>query len=216
MEQKEILEALKKLRTDSKQRKFKQSVDFSVVLKEFDLKNTENKIDEFIVLPNNLGKKVKVCALVDKDLVTQARETCDKVIAKEDFSQWAGKKSEMKKLATEFDYFIAQATIMTDIAATFGKVFGPKGKMPSPKSGCIVPPKFDLSLLVKKLQKTIRIQTKKQPVVSAIIGVEDMPDEELAKNIEFVFNTIQKKLPRAEQQIKKKYVKLTMSKPLIF
>ena len=216
MEQKEILEALKKLRTDSKQRKFKQSVDFSVVLKDFDLKNTENKIDEFIVLPNNLGKKVKVCALVDKDLVTQARETCDKVIAKEDFSQWAGKKSEMKKLASEFDYFIAQATIMTDIAATFGKVFGPKGKMPSPKSGCIVPPKFDLSLLVKKLQKTIRIQTKKQPVVSAIIGVEDMSDEELAKNIESVYGTISKKLPRGEQQIKKKYVKFTMSKPVMF
>ncbi len=215
MEQNKILEALKKLRSEAKKRKFKQSVDFSIVLKDVDLKNPENKIDEFLILPNGIGKKIKVCALVDKDLVTQAREACDKVITKEEFSKWAGKKKEIKKLANDFDYFIAQATIMTDIAATFGKIFGPKGKMPNPKSGCIVPPKADLKSLVKKLQKTVRIQAKKQPVVSTIVGTEDMKDEEIAQNISTIYDFVKKKLPRGDQQIKKTYVKFTMSKPVM-
>jgi large subunit ribosomal protein L1 len=215
MERNQVLEALKKLREIAKKRNFKQSVDFSIVLKEVDLKNPDNRIDEFLVLKHPLGKKIKVCALVDKDLVVQAREACDFVISKDEFSKWAGKKKELKKLASEYDYFIAEATIMTDVAATFGKVFGPKGKMPSPKSGCIVTPKSDLKSLVERLQKMVRLQAKKQPVVSTIVGVEDMKDDDLADNILQVYDFIVKKLPRGEQQVKKKYIKLTMSKPVM-
>ncbi|MCD6576261.1 MAG: 50S ribosomal protein L1 [Nanoarchaeota archaeon] len=215
MDKKQVLDALSKLRKEAKKRNFRQSVDYSVVLKEVDLKNPENRIDEFLILKHPIGKKVKVCALVDKELVTQAREVCDKVITKDEFSNWAGKKKEIKKLANEFDYFIAQANIMTDIAATFGKVFGPKGKMPNPKSGCIVTPKSDLKALVERLQRMVRIQAKKQPVVSTMVGVEDMKDEDLADNILQVYDFVVKKLPRGEQQVKKTYVKFTMSKPVM-
>ncbi len=215
METNQVLEALKKLRAEAKKRNFKQSVDFSIVLKEVDLKNPSNRIDEFLVLNHPIGKKVKVCALVDKELVTQAREVCDKVIPKDEFSNWTGKKKELKKLAGEYDYFIAQANIMTDIAATFGKVFGPKGKMPNPKSGCIVTPKSNLKSLVERLQRMVRLQAKKQPVVSTIVGSEEMRDEEIADNILQVYNLILKKLQRGDQQIKKSYVKFTMSKPVM-
>jgi len=215
MERKQIIDALKKLRDAAKKRKFKQSVDFSIVLKEVDLKNPENRIDEFFVLKHGIGKKIKLCALVDKELVTQAREVCDKVITKDEFSKWSGKKKEIKKLADEYDYFIAQANIMTDIAATFGKVFGPKGKMPSPKSGCIVSPKSNLKNLAEKLKKIVKLQAKKQPVISTIIGVEDMSDEDLADNALSIYEFVLKKLPRGTQQIKKSYIKFTMSKPVI-
>ncbi len=215
MDNTKISDALSRLRKESKKRNFKQSVDFSVVLKEVDLKNPINQIDEFVELPRGLGKKLKICALVDKGLVTQARELCDKVITKDEFSSWAGKKREIKKLASEFDYFIAQATIMTDIAAVFGKFLGPKGKMPSPKYGGVIPPKFDIAPVIKKLQSTVRLQAKKQPVVSVMVGGEDMSDEDLVENIAFVYTFIKKKLPRGEQQIKKEYVKLTMSKPVM-
>lgn len=215
METKDVISALEKLRKEAKKRNFVQSVDFSIVLKDVDLKNPENKIDEFLVLPNGIGKDVKVCALVDKELSTQAKEVCDKVILKDEFSKYAGKKKEIKKLANDYDYFIAQATVMTDVAATFGKVFGPKGKMPNPKAGCVVPPKADLKPLVERLKKTVRIQAKKQPVISTIVGKENMDNEKLAENIKTVYDFVVKKLPRGEQQIKKKYVKLTMSKPVV-
>ena len=215
MDKSKIFEALDKLRKESKKRNFKQSVDFSVVLKEVDLKNPINQIDEFVELPKSIGKKLKICALVDKGLVTQARELCDKIIVKDEFAKWSGKKREIKKLASEFDYFIAQATIMTDIAAVFGKFLGPKGKMPSPKYGGVIPPKFDMAPLVKKLRNTVRLQAKKQPVISAMVGQEETSNDDLAENITFIYDFINKKLPRGEQQIKKEYVKFTMSKPVM-
>ena len=215
MESKKILEALKKLREQSKKRNFKQSVDFAIALRDYDLKNPDSKIDEYVILPVKTSKKIKVCAIVDKELTTSARKVCDKVITKEELAQYAGKKKEIKKLAREFDYFIAQATIMTNIAAVFGKFFGPRGKMPNPKLGCVVPPKANLENLVNRLRNTIRIQNKKQPVVSALVGDEGMSDEELAKNIIAVYDTIEKRLPRGSQQIRKTYVKFTMSKPVV-
>ena len=215
MEKNEIIEKLKELRENSKKRKFSQSIDFSIVLKDVNLKDPEQRIDEFYILPNEPGKAVKICALVDKDLSTQAKEICDKVILKDNFSEWDGKSREIKKLADEHDYFIAQATIMSDIAKTFGKFFGPKGKMPNPKSGAIVPPNKDLKPVVERLRKTVNVKAKKQPVLSARVGTEEMPDEKIAENILYIYDNISRKLPRNEQQIKKKNIKFTMSKPVV-
>ena len=213
MEKKDILSALEKAKKETKKRNFKQAIDFSIVLKEVDLNKPEGKIDDFISLPNPTGRKTKVCGLVDKDLSTQSREVFDMTITKEEFSKYSGKLRDLKKLARAYDYFVAQATIMTDIAATFGKAFGPKGKMPSPKAGCIVQSKADLKVLNERLQKMVLIKTKKQPVISIKIGMEDSPDEEVADNAMAVYEFIKKRLPCGDQQIKKTYIKLTMGKP---
>lgn len=215
MENTKILEALKKAR-ESKKRNFPQSIDFSILLKEFDLKNPENKVDEFLMLPVHNGKKVKICGLVDKDLSTQSREIFDSTVVKQEFPEWMNKKKEIKRLARDCDYFVAQSTIMTDIASVFGKILGPKGKMPSPKAGCIVPPKIDLKLIRHKLDNTVHLQTKKQPVVSAMVGKESMSDENIIKNINAVYALVVSKLPRGEQQIRKLYVKTTMGEPVYF
>ena len=214
MEKKEILEALQKAKKESKERKFNQSIDFSIVFKELDLNKPEGKIDDFLTLPNKVSKPVKICALVDKELTTTAGELFDKVIAKDEFSKVAGKKRELKKLAREYDFFIAQANIMTDVAATFGKIFGPVGKMPNPKAGCIVTPKSDLESLKDRLQRTVGIKNRKQPVVSMRVGAEDMDEEKVISNTLTAYDFIKRKLPRAEQQIKKTYIKLTMGKPI--
>ncbi|MDD5181814.1 MAG: 50S ribosomal protein L1 [Candidatus Nanoarchaeia archaeon] len=215
MENTKILEALKKAR-ESKKRNFAQSIDFSILLKEFDLKNPENKVDEFFTLPVNNGKKIKICGLVDKDLSTQSSEVFDRTVVKQEFPEWLNKKKEIKSLARDCDYFVAQSNIMTDIATVFGKILGPKGKMPSPKAGCIVPPKVDLKIIRHKLDNTVHIQTKKQPVVSVRIGNEKFSDEDLAKNINAVYALIVSKLPRGEQQIRKVYIKTTMGEPVYF
>jgi large subunit ribosomal protein L1 len=214
MQVKDITDALTKARTEGKKRNFNQAIDFSIVLKEFDLKNPENKIDEFVMLPNPPNKDVKICALVDKEHVTQARELFDKVIPKDDFFKYDNNKIEIKRLARTYDHFIAQATIMTNIAAIFGKILGPKGKMPNPKSGCIIPPKLDLRILKEKLQRQVRLQTLKQPVISTKVGDEGMSDEHLAQNIMTIFKVVETRLPRGTQQIKRIYVKLTMGKPV--
>jgi len=212
MKKETILSVLKELKEKSKKRNFSQTVDFTINLKNIDLKKPENKIDTFLALPKSLGKKLKICGLVDKEMVNQAKESLDNVVTKDQFQIL--KKQELKKLAKEYDFFIAQSTLMVDIAKYFGRVFGPKGKMPNPKSGCVVPPNANLKLLYEKLQKTIRINAKNEASIKCMVGKDSLSDDDLAENILAVYDSVVKSLPNEKGNISKILVKLTMSDSL--
>ncbi len=211
MDKKAILESIKKLREISKKRNFNQSIDLIVNLKQLDPKNADQKVDLFLQLPKEKPKKPKVCAFVDKELETKAK-IFDKVILKDDFQKYSKDKKATKKLASEFDYFVAQANLMGEIATNFGKVLGPKGKMPNPKAGCIVPPVIPtLEPIKKKIESTVRFVTKDQLVVKSSMGSEEMPEEDLVENINFAYNTLLHALPREKENIKSVFIKFTMS-----
>jgi large subunit ribosomal protein L1 len=213
MNKEAVLKTIKKVRENNKKRNFTQTFDFIINLKGLNLKNPEHNINDFVVLKFSKGKKSKVCALVDKELVEEAKKICDEVITKDNFSTLD--KKAIKKLAVSYDYFIAQANLMPDIAKFFGKVFGPKGKMPNPKAGCVVPPNAQLGNLYEKLQKTVKVQTKNEMSIKCVVGSEDMKDEEIQENIMAVYNYIIHLLPEEEGNVKSVYLKLTMSKPFI-
>ncbi len=212
MNKKAILDSVKKLREISKQRKFPQTLDVSINLSKIDLKkNPDQKIDLYLQLPKETGKKPKICALVGKELATKAK-IFDKVILSEEFDVIVKDKKALKKLAREYDYFVAQANLMADIGAKFGRVLAPIGKMPNPKAGCIVPPTADLEPLLARLQSTARLQTKDQPSIKTVAGNESMSDEDLTDNINSIFNTVTHELPQEKANIKSLLIKFTMSK----
>jgi ribosomal protein L1 len=103
---------------------------------------------------------------------------------------------------------------MPKVAQVFGKVLGPKGKMPNPKQGCVVPPNASLEPLIKKLQSTVRLSAKKGTNLQCLVGKEDQPDGEVVENILTVYNSTIKKLPQEKHNIKNIQLKLTMSKPI--
>ena len=210
MDKKVIQESLKKLREISKKRNFNQSIDLIINLKQLDIKNPEHKVDVFLQLPKPRPKHPKICALIDKELSTKAK-IFDKVILKEDFQKYTKDKKLTKKLASSYDYFLAQANLMSDIATAFGKILGPKGKMPNPKAGCIVPPKASLKPLIEKLQKLIRISAKKQLIIHLKIGSEKMDDNQVTENVMSVYNTLLSHLPNERNNVRKLFLKLTMS-----
>jgi large subunit ribosomal protein L1 len=212
MEKKEIIDTIKKVRKISKKRNFNQSFDLIINIKGLDLKKNENKIDDYVELHNSKGKKVRVCAFVGSELESEAKKVCDKTIREDEFKKLD--KKEVKKLCSEYDYFIAQANIMPKVAASFGKILGPKGKMPDPKAGCVVPPKANLKPLYDKLQKLVKLTTKKGPSVKAMVGSEDMKDEDVADNVHLAYTHFMHMLPQRENNIKNVIIKLTMSKPL--
>jgi len=212
MDKAKLKEAIKKLKTDSKQRKFTQSLEVIFSLQHLDLKKTEQQIEFFANIPHSRGKPAKICALVGPELKEEATKVCDKFITQDEFANYDKKKA--KALANEFDYFIAQANIMAKIATAFGKVFGPRGKMPNPKAGCVVPPKTSLKQLYEKLQKTVKVSAKTQMHVQCRVGSQESSDEELIDNIQSLHNQLTNHLPNHEQNIKATYVKLTMSKPI--
>lgn len=212
MEKQDIIAAIRKAK-GSKKRNFKQKFDLIITLKDIDLKKPDNQVELFIPLHFSKGKISRICALVGPELASSAKEGCDFVISADEFDKYNDKKA-LKRLSREYDFFIAQATIMPRVATVFGRVLGSRGKMPNPKAGCVVPSTANLKALNEKLQKLVRISAKTNAAIQTIVGNEDMPEEEIADNALTVYNALLQALPSERHNIKGVFVKLTMGNPV--
>ncbi len=209
MKKENFLAALKKLRKDSKKRNFDQTVDLIVNLKDVDKKNS---FDAYLSLPHNLGKGVKICAIVDSEYEKQAKTLTDKVITKEMLLKLEAK--EVSKLAKEYDIFLSQSSLMGQTATMLGRILGPLGKMPNPKTGGVLMPGADLKASVDKFRKNIRIRNRNEAIIKVSIGKESFDDNMLAENANAVYESIVHVLPNGEANIKDIIIKFTMSEPV--
>jgi large subunit ribosomal protein L1 len=208
MDKKQIIESVKKAREIAKKRNFSQSFDLAVNYKELDLNKIE-AIEVVIDLPKGTGKKPKICALVDKSMIMKAKDAFDFAIIKDDFATYSTPK-KVKKLAEEYNIFVAQANIMIDVAKFFGKYLAPRNKMPNPKMGHVFPQDVDLKPLSQKLLNRIFIKVKKSPVSHILVGSEKMADEDIAENVNLIIETLTSRLPAGRANIRSVYIKLTM------
>ncbi len=214
MNKNKFLEALKKANQGSKKRNFKQKVDLIFNLKDLNLKKPEQQIEFFVKLHYSKGRESKICALVGPELASKAKSACDNFILVDEFQKYAGDKKLSKKLCNDYDFFIAQANIMAKVAAAFGRILGPMGKMPNPKAGCVVTDKTDLNALCENLKKTVKISAKTSLIIQLIVGNEEMKDEEIADNAYNIYEQLIHHLPNEKNNIKSIFLKLTMGKPI--
>lgn len=208
MDKNSVLKALESLGESKKG--FTQSVDLIVNLKEINLKNPDEQVDFFYELPHGLGKKKKICGLVGPELAEDAKTSLDFSLTQIEFEKLD--KKAVKKLAEQYDYFVAQANIMPKVAAVFGRILGPRNKMPNPKAGCVVPPKANLSSVHEKLVNTVRCKAKVNPVIQVAVGHESQNNEELAENIMAIYDAIVHHLPKELNNVGTIFIKKTMSK----
>lgn len=210
MKKEDFESAIKHMRSNSPKRNFKQSVELIITLKGLNLKKPEEQVDAFVALPHGKGRPVKVAAFVGAELIDQAKKACSQTILDEEFRLYENNKKKVKLLADDNDFFLGQAALMPQIAKVFGRILGPKGKMPNPKAGCVVPPNANLPLLVERLQKTVRVQAKTAPVVQLLIGNEDQPDATILDNALAVYNHVLHALPGEENNVRHVLLKLSM------
>jgi large subunit ribosomal protein L1 len=213
MDKPSVLKAIKQARENSKKRNFNQSFDVIITVKDLDLKKTENQKDLFVAMHAAPTKKLKICALVSSESIESSQE-CDKVISQDHFPEYERDEKKVKKLADEYDFFIAQANIMPLVAKTFGKILGRAGRMPNPKAGCVVPPKTNLKPLCDRLQKTVELKMRTAPMIQCKVGLEDMKDEDIAENVMVIFNAFLHALPNEQNNINSVMLKTTMGKPV--
>ncbi len=199
------IQELKKLEAEKKeQRKFTQSIDLIINLKDYDIKKTT--INTFVLLPHKIKEK-KIAGFLEK------KSNIIDTITKAEFEDFKDKK-KMKKLIKEYDFFIGAAKLMPAIAATFGRYLGPAGKMPSPQLGVVMAEdENSIKSLMKKIESAVKLRTK-EPTVKVVIGKQTDKDEDIAENAIIVFNEVFKNLPKAREQLKSVLIKYTMSKPV--
>ena len=212
MNKDQIKKALEELRHNSKKRNFNQSIDFIINLKDVNIKKTEENVDIFVTLPHPSTKKVRICAFVGKELKQQAK-IFDKVVSDEEFPGYNDKK-EIKRLAKNYDIFLAQASVMGKVATIFGKVLGPKGKMPNPKAGQVISSDSNLENVKQRINSTIRLKTKNEPILKASIGKESMSDDQVIENMNTTLGALIRALPKEDKNIGAIYIKTTMGKPI--
>ncbi|MCL4391631.1 MAG: hypothetical protein M1284_01530 [Candidatus Parvarchaeota archaeon] len=206
--EKALSEVLKGIEENKK--KFKQSIDFIVILRPRKNKS-ETPIDAVVTLPHKV-REIKTCAFVDKDLITKANDAFSKTVLKDDFQTYD--KKAVRKIIKGYDYFFAEASIMAQMAAKFGKQLTAANKMPNPKTNTIITPASDLKAQAKKVEALIKINTKKTNAVSTKVGEQDSPKENIMENVMAIYSFIKSNVLNGDANIKHMYLKSTMGKKI--
>ena len=202
MNETSVLKALEEVRKAPK-RKFVQTVDFVVVLQNIDFKIPANKIDLKITLPAGRGKEQRIGVFGDPDFLSKAKGADLKISDKE----LKKTPKEIRKVAEQVDFFVAQTTLMVEIGKNWGKFLSTRGKMPQP-----LPPGADPSPMILKLKSmtVLRSRGNTPQSLSCAVGTENMKDEEIVKNVMAVYNALMEKLPAKENNLKTLILKTTM------
>jgi large subunit ribosomal protein L1 len=187
------------------ERKFSETVEVSINLKDLDLTVPKNRLEDEIPLPNGRGKPVKVAVFGSPELQARVRGVADVVFSAAQLDELGKDKKATKKLVADVDFFLAEAPLMPTIGKRLGVVLGPRGKMPRP-----VPPGSDPSNLVHSLKRSVRIRSKGNRTFHAPVGTRGMKPEEIAQNVDALLARVLGKLERGRSNIDSVYVKTTM------
>ena len=179
--------------------KFDETIELHVRLG-VDPKQADQQVRGVIVLPNGTGKTVRV-------LVLAKGEKAD--IAKEAGADFVGAEEMVQKIQTEnwFDYDVIITTPdMMGVVGRIGKILGPKGLMPNPKSGTVT---MDVAKAVKDAKAgKVEYRLDKTAIIHCIIGKKSFGKEKLLENYEALMDAIIKAKPAAAKGLYVKSVAL--------
>ena len=167
--------------------KFDESVEIAVRLS-IDPKKTDQLVRGAVSLPKGLGKSVKVIVFADGDKAAAAKAAgADEVGAAELAERIQGGW-------TDFDIVITSPDMMKHVGK-LGKVLGPQGKMPSPKSGTVTP---DVAAAVKEFKAgKVEFRTDAGGNVHALLGKRSFTVEDLRANLQAFLDHVSSLRPSA-------------------
>jgi large subunit ribosomal protein L1 len=206
VERAKILEAVNAALTKAPKRQFSESIDITINLKNIDMAQPKNRIDETILLPNGTGENIGICVLGKGDIVTQAKDAkVDLIMGPEEIEKLGGQPREARKVAAKYRFFLAETAVMPQVGRFLGPRLGPRGRMPMPIAGG-----QDIRPIVERLRKSVKIRTKDKTVFSTKVGSTAMKPEQVAENIDAILKRVESVLEQGPLNIRSIYVKTTM------
>ena len=200
-----IQDAVTRALSDSPERNFRETVDIAVNLRDLDLADPNNRVDESIVLPSGTGQDTRIVVFAEGETAIRAEDVADEVLDGSDLEDLGDDDSAAKDLADETDFFIAEATLMQDIGRYLGTVLGPRGKMPTP-----LQPDDDVVETVNRMKNTVQVRSGERRTFHTRVGSEDMDADAIADNIDVILRRLFTDLEKGPQNIDSVYVKTTM------
>lgn len=197
------VDTIKKLKEISKEvSKFNETVECHMRLG-IDVRQADQQIRSTVVLPAGLGKTVKVCVIAKGPKATEATE------AGADF---AGAEEIIEKISGgwfDFDTLIATPDCM-GMLGKLGRVLGPKGLMPNPKTGTVT---MDVAKAVKDAKAgKVEYRADKQGMIHCPVGKIEFSEEDLLKNYATLADAILRAKPASAKGtfVKSIYLSTTM------
>jgi|TARA_B100001758_G_scaffold166263_1_gene143516 large subunit ribosomal protein L1 len=177
-----------------KREAFTESVDVAFNLG-VDPRHAEENIRLSINLPHGIGKEVSVLAIVNADKEDEAKKAGADFVGKDDFLE------KIKGGWTDVDKIVVTPDLMAELGK-LGKVLGPKGLMPNPKSGTVT---NDVAKAIKELKAgKLDARVEKNGILQSSIGKTSFSEDQLKEN----FNALQTAVMSAKpNSFKGKYLK---------
>lgn len=174
--------------------KFIESVELHANLN-IDPKYANQQLRTTVTLPHGIGKKLTIAVLTDEENFEEARTAGADLIGNEELID------NILKGNIEFDLLITTPNMMPKLAK-LGRVLGPKGLMPSPKSGTV---SSTLNETITEFKKgKFEYKADKTGIVHVSFGKSDFAENQLAENLDALYNSIEKNRPSG---VKGKYFK---------
>ena len=183
--------------------KFDASVDIDVRLG-VDPRKANQMVRGVVTLPNGTGKQVRVLALVASDKEDEAKEAGADFVGLDEYID------KIKGGWTDVDVIITMPAIMGKIGA-LGRILGPRGLMPNPKSGTVT---NDIGAAVREVKAgKIDFRVDKTGIVHSTVGKVSFPPEKIFENAREFINTLIKLKPAAAKgtYVKSIFLSSTMS-----
>ena len=174
--------------------KFIESVELHVNLN-IDPKYADQQLRTTVTLPHGIGKQLTIAVLTNDENFEEAKNAGANIIGNDDLID------NITQGNINFDLLIATPNMMPKLAK-LGRVLGPKGLMPSPKSGTV---SNTLETTITEFKKgKFEYKADKTGVVHVSFGKSDFHDTQLIENLQALYNSIEKNRPSG---VKGKYFK---------
>jgi len=205
MADQDIEDAVSRALEGAPPRNFRETVDLAINLRDLDLNDPSNRVDESIVLPGGTGQDTTIVVFADGETAVRAREVADEVFDSDDLEELGDDDDQAKDLADEVDFFVAEASFMQDIGRLLGTVLGPRGKMPTP-----LQPDDDVVETIERMKNTVQLRSRDRRTFHTRVGAEDMETEAIADNVDVILRRLHGSLEKGPLNIDSVYVKTTM------